>query len=155
ADFGHADDEEFVELRRKLARFAADHTLTLREANPLLPPHFNNRLAANWRLLLAIAEHAGGKWPKQARDAPERLSDTARKPRLGGQWLEAMRTMFTAERKEITSQEVVDALVADPSSPWLEYRGGSGITQRQVAHLLEQYDIAPVVLHPTKRASLS
>jgi hypothetical protein len=31
------------------------------------PPGLNNRAAANWKLLLAIAEFAGGPWPELAR----------------------------------------------------------------------------------------
>jgi hypothetical protein len=39
---------------------------------------------------------------------------------------------------------------------WCEFgRGRSPITQRQLAVLLKEYEIAPVVLHPTKRAELS
>jgi hypothetical protein len=42
---------------------------------------------------------------------------------------------------------------------WCEYRGGRGtvgkITQRQIADLLEPYDIHPVAIHPTKRKSLT
>jgi hypothetical protein len=124
-------------------------------SSPLLPPNFGNRLAANWRVLLAIAELAGGNWPRQAREAAERLSRSARRPSLGVQLLAAMRAMFASGRKEITSQDVVDALLTDPTSPWHEYRGGSAITQRQIADLLEHYDIAPVVIHPKKRSSLS
>jgi hypothetical protein len=48
------------------------------------------------------------------------------------QLLAAMRAMFASGRKEITSQEVVVELLADPDAPWGEYRGGP-ITQRQLA----------------------
>ena len=46
-------------------------------------------------------------------------------------------------------------LLADPNSPWHEYRGRGPITKNQVAALLRDYDIRPVVLHPTKRADFS
>jgi class 3 adenylate cyclase len=42
--------------RRKLARWAADNAIAIKESSLLLPPNLGNRLAANWRLLLAIAE---------------------------------------------------------------------------------------------------
>jgi hypothetical protein len=70
--FFHADDAEFGILRRKLARWSADHAVALKDARPLLPANFNNRAAANWRLLLAIAELAGEPFPKDARNAAER-----------------------------------------------------------------------------------
>jgi putative DNA primase/helicase len=153
-DFFHIDDEEFAILRRKVARWAADNAVAIRGSTPTLPTNFGNRLAANWHVLLAIAELADGNWPQQAREAAERLSRTARKPSLGVQLLAAFQTMFATGRREITSNEVVAELLSDPDAPWTEYRGGP-ITQRQVADLLEQYDISPVVIHPTRRASLS
>ena len=41
------------------------------------------------------------------------------------------------------------------NSPWHEYRGRGPITKNQVAALLRDYDISPVVVHPTKRADFS
>jgi putative DNA primase/helicase len=150
-DFEHIDDEEFTTLRRKLSRWATDNATAAKELKPLLPAGFNNRLAANWRLPLAIAELAKGTWPKQARGAAERLSHTNRKPSWGMQLLSALRDMF-AGRTEITSEEIVATLTRDPDSIWLEYRGKGPITQRQVADLLSDYDIYPQRgLHPTKR----
>src|SRR6476620_12134211 len=59
------------------------------------------------------------------------------------------------DRTEITSEQVVQELVADPDSPWQEYRGRGPITKNQVAALLRDYDIRPAVVHPTKRADFS
>jgi hypothetical protein len=53
-------------------------------------------------------------------------------------------------RTEITSEEIVAQLTSDLGSVWVDYKGGL-ITQRQVADLLEQYEIFPHPLHPTKR----
>jgi len=52
--FRHVDDDAFMTLRRKLARFAADNAAALKEAHPVLPAGFSNRLAMNWELLFAI-----------------------------------------------------------------------------------------------------
>jgi Protein of unknown function (DUF3631) len=47
--------------RRKLARWAADNVSVIKELKPPpQPPNFNNRLSANWKLPLQIAQHAGG-----------------------------------------------------------------------------------------------
>ena len=54
-------------IRRKLARWAADNVRIIKDLKPPQPPGFNNRLSANWKLLLQIAQHAGGSWPEQAR----------------------------------------------------------------------------------------
>jgi hypothetical protein len=39
-----------------------------------LPPSAFNRLADNWRPLFAIAETAGGDWPRRAADAFTKLT---------------------------------------------------------------------------------
>ena len=38
---------------------------------------------------------------------------------------------------------------------WHEYRSRGPITKNQVAALLKNFEIRPVVVHPTKRADLS
>jgi putative DNA primase/helicase len=155
-NFNHIDDEEFANLRRKLARWTQDNAAALKDAKPVFPANFNNRLRANWRLLFGIAELGAGTWPKQARDAAERLARTIRKPSYGLQLLERFHAfLVTAKRKEITSQQVVEELNADRNGVWCEYSRGGPITQRQVADLLDQYDIHPTVIHPTKRKDLS
>lgn len=68
--------------------------------------------------------------------------------------LTALQVML-ANRTEITSSEIVTELLADPDSEWHEYRGRGPITKRQIAALLKDYEIYPVVLHPTRRADLS
>jgi hypothetical protein len=63
--------------------------------------------------------------------------------------------MFAKNRTQITSEQVVQELVADPDSQWHEYRGRGPITKNQVAALLKDFEIRPVVVHPTKRADVS
>ena len=97
-------------------------------------------------LLLQIAQHAGGGWPEQACRSATCLSRAPYEPSVGVQLLAALRAMFTKNRTEITSEQVVQELLADPDSPWQEYRGRGPITKNQVAALLRDYDIRPVVL---------
>jgi hypothetical protein len=96
--FNHVDDDTFIELRRKLARWSTDNATAMKEAKPLYPAGFNNRRQANWRLLLAIAELAGGKWPKQAQEAAARVSKTVRKQSWGVQMLHAFQQIFAGGR---------------------------------------------------------
>ena len=53
-----------TDIRRKCARWVADHAGELREADPAVPPELHDRAADNWRPLLAIADLAGGEWPE-------------------------------------------------------------------------------------------
>ena len=154
-DFAYADDPEFSTIRRKLARWAADNVRIIKDLKPPQPPGFNNRLNANWKLLLQIAQHAGGSWPEQARRSAIYLSRVPYEPSAGVQLLAALRAMFTKNRREITSEQVVQELLADPDSRWHEYRSRGPITKNQVAALLKDFEIRPVVVHPTKRADLS
>lgn len=62
--FDRVDDDVFVALRSKLWRWSGDNAAALKDARPVYPANFSNRLGANWRLLLAIGELAGGQWPK-------------------------------------------------------------------------------------------
>jgi hypothetical protein len=77
-DFNYVDDEEFRMLRRKLARWTVDNAAALRDANPESAPGFNNRIRMNWKVLLAIADLAGGDWAKRARAAALELDKKGR-----------------------------------------------------------------------------
>jgi len=154
ADFRHVDDDNFTALRRKALRWAADSAAALRDAEPVMPSGFSNRVVANYRLLLAIADLAGGVWPKRARAAAVTLSHKPHQPSERLRLLAALRPLL-ATREQITSAELVELLIADPDGEWAEFRGRGPITQRQAAALLAGFEIFPVVLHPTKQASLS
>jgi hypothetical protein len=150
--FNQLDDAEFAILRRKFCRFATDNATALRDAKPIMPTGLNNRAAANWKMLLAIAELASGSWPERAREAAERLSRSGRRPSDGVQLLAAFKAVFTETgTTEITSEAIVVELRKDPTAIWADYNRGGPITQRQVAALLDAYDIHPIPLHPTKR----
>ena len=45
-DFAYADDPEFLNDWRKLARWAADNVRIIKDLKPPQPPGFNNRLSA-------------------------------------------------------------------------------------------------------------
>lgn len=154
--FENTDDFELAMLRRQCARFAADNAAALRTMQPTYPTGMNNRAAANWKLLLAIAELAGGEWPEAARKAAEQLTRTGRLPSDGMKLLGALRTMLAESGKTaITSEDVVTELCRNPLDIWATYSKGGKITQRQVAALLDAYDIHPVSLHPTKSKDFS
>jgi hypothetical protein len=146
-NFAHVDDDTFVMLRRKLARFAADNMAALKAANPAMPD-LNNRLRMNWGLLLAIADLAGGDWPKAARAAAIKLARERREPSEGKRLLTAFRDLFAAHGAELTNGEVQSLLTADEDSEWADFRGRGPISKRQIAVLLDPYDIHPGLIHP-------
>lgn len=150
--FLYADSPAFKALRRKLTRWSADHAAALADATPTFPPGFNNRRAANWRLLLAVAEHAGGDWPERAQSAAVRLSTKPAAPSEARQLIWALEELL-ANRESISSEEVVKMLNADPTGLWCNFRKGGPISQWQVAALLRPFEVYPQIYHPTKRAS--
>jgi putative DNA primase/helicase len=145
--FNKRDDEEFVTLRRKLARWSVDNAVALQEAEP--EGSFNNRVRDNWRLLWAIADLAGGAWPKRARAAALELETARDEPSEGRRLFAALRDVL-GERKEMTSADICAVLHADPASEWADFRGRGPISQTQLAVLLNPYGIKPVkVTAPT------
>jgi hypothetical protein len=74
---GREDADRFLVLRRKASRWAEDSLEVLRMARPALPEALNDRAQDHWEPLLAIADLAGGDWPKVARDAALTLSGDA------------------------------------------------------------------------------
>jgi hypothetical protein len=151
-DFDERDDEEFKTIRRKLARWSIDNAVALRSATPECS--FNNRTRKNWLILLAIADLAGGEWPRVARAAALELETDRDEPSENARLFAAIRDCMGA-RAEITSADICKALAADPSSEWANFRGAGSISQAQLAALLRPFGIRPVTLHPTKRAGLT
>ena len=68
------DGADLVVLGRKVARFVADNEATLRRIEPQPPLAVDNDRAKDmWEPLLAIADVAGGDWPRRAREAGRAL----------------------------------------------------------------------------------
>jgi putative DNA primase/helicase len=149
-EFNHVDDDSFVTLRRKFARWAADNAATLKDASPVMTG-FNNRTRMNWKLLLAIAELAGGDWVKRARAAAVKLSRQRREPSEGKRLLAAFRQLFMIHGPELTSKEAQDLLAANEDSEWGDFHGHGPISKRQIALLLDPFDVHPNVIHPRGR----
>jgi uncharacterized protein DUF3631 len=131
-------------LRRRLARWAADHLKALRGADPAVPEELHDRQADNWRPLLAIADEAGSAWPTLARTTARTLAgaigeaDTAALIRL----LADLRDLFaitTADK--LATAEIIRHLTALEDRPWADYARGHPITPRQIASLLESFRI--------------
>ena len=61
--------EQAAALASKLARLAEDRLEALKAAKPSPPALDSDRAVDNWEHLLAIADLAGGVWPKRAREA--------------------------------------------------------------------------------------
>ncbi|TCO41185.1 DUF3631 domain-containing protein [Dokdonella fugitiva] len=109
---------------------------------PELPDGINDRDADVWEPLIAVADAAGGDWPKRARaSAVALLADAKRSaPSLGIQLLADLRRVF-GEDDALTTQAVLDGLCAIEESPWGDLRG-KPLDNRGLSHRLRPYGIA-------------
>lgn len=133
-------------LARQAARWASDNLDALRAADPEVPGELHDRAADNWRPLLAIADRAGGEWPKRARHVARLLSggDDAGEDSARVMLLADIRGILeNRESDRITSGELVGVLAAMEDRPWPEWKRGKPITPRQLAKLLAPFGIAP------------
>lgn len=137
--------DELEDLRRRAARWAADHHHALAAADPAVPPELHDRARDNWRPLLAIADAAGGEWPQRARAAALELSGQAGDGDAPGVLLlDDLRRLFSERSLDrLASSDLVETLATMEDRPWPEWRRGQPITQRQVARLLKPFDVAP------------
>lgn len=134
-----------VELHTRLARWAIAATIALTDAWPTMPPGITDRAADVWEPLLAVADHVGGHWSDRARQACVTLNAARqqRDPSLGVQLLGDCRRIFTGRNAErLTTDALLEALVALDESPWGDLRG-KPIDARGLARRLRRYEVRP------------
>ena len=88
----------FEQLSDRLQAWLKKYRPQFKDAEPDMPKSFDGRVADKWRILLAIAEHAGGTWPERARRAALALTGE-REASDGEVLLGAIRKVF-AESKQ-------------------------------------------------------
>jgi uncharacterized protein DUF3631 len=143
-----AKDERFATLRRKWMRWAIDNAAAVESADPAMPEGFNNRLAENYISLFAIADLAGGAWPKRVRAAAVKLSREFNMPSMGRRLLAIFHDLFSRCGKMLTSEQVEQALPGY-GGEWANYRGrGRPINKWEVTVLLRPFKVYPGNIHP-------
>ena len=110
---------------------------------PEMPPGVEDRSADVWEALLAVADKAGGEWPKRARVACVALVAELRDgvPSLGIKLLTDLKVIFDGHDHKPT-HDILRALYAIEESPWSELRG-KPLTPRGLANLLRPYNVKP------------
>lgn len=135
-----------VDIRRKCARWVLDHTSSLREADPAVPPEFHDRAADNWRPLLAIADLVGGEWPQRARNAAAKaLATDDDDAESAVKLLADIRDLFEDRKTDrLFSEAIVEHLHTLEDRPWPQWgKSQKPITKNQVARLLNPFKIKP------------
>jgi hypothetical protein len=139
----HAPDGR--RLRDRLAVWAGNVGEDTGDAEPELPPGVEDRPAEIWEPLIAVADAAGGDWPKWARGACSHLIRVAedRSVSLGIRLLADLRTIF-GESKSLPTEAILRRLCdgdeLDADAPWSSIRGKE-LGSRGLASMLRDYGV--------------
>jgi putative DNA primase/helicase len=135
---------ELDKLARKASRWAADNVVRLKRTDPDLPQSLQNRVADNWRPLIAIADRVGGEWPLRVRQIAERCAAAARGVSSEGTLLlEDIRGLFLAKEgcDRLTSKEIISQLTKMEGRPWAERV--QPMSANTLARILMPFGICP------------
>lgn len=134
------------DLNCQLARWAVDHFHELEAFDPELPEDAYNRVADNWRPLFAIAQLAGGEWPRLVREAFNIMKgNDLETENAGVKLLSDIQQYFKSKKADVVaSKDLVEYLHTVEESAWNEYgRLQKPITTNQAARLLRPFGIRP------------
>ena len=145
----HAEQGLFDMLARKLARFGEDHGMSISCARPHLPDALNDRAQDNWEPLLAIADLAGGHWPKEARRAALTVSgDGKDELSTNEELLSDIRDVFDADGADrMALAELLKRLCDDETAPWSTWNRGKPMTGRQLGRKMGEFTISAKTIH--------
>jgi hypothetical protein len=130
------------ELRDRVAAWAETVLAGASQAWPDMPEGIADRDADVWEALLAVADLAGGDWPKRARVAAVALVALSQEssPSLGVRLLADMRTVF-ADNEGMSTEQVLAALAGLEEAPWADMYG-KPLTARGLAKFLTPYGVS-------------
>jgi hypothetical protein len=131
-------------LKGRLERWAKHVQPTI--TWPEMPAGVEDRDADVWEALIAVADAAGGDWPKRAREAAKALVGEAkdREPSLGIRLLADLKTVF-GDAEQMTTEAILRALHNMTEAPWNDLKG-KPLNERGLAQRLRQYNIKPKVI---------
>lgn len=134
------------DLRRKIARFAADNMERLVTADPEIPEDLNDRAADNWRPLFAIADCLNDVWAKRIRETALGLASVTDEAggSKGVQLLADLSELFrNIGEDNVASKRICDALNEREDRPWSGWSHGRGLEPRTLADSLRKFGIGP------------
>jgi hypothetical protein len=136
---------EFDVLKRKAARWAADHFEELKSADPQMPAALSGRDADKWRPLIAIADAIGGQWGELARTAAVQLSTSVQAKAAQRDYnrllQDCRRVAKMVTAATIAPKELLLALLDLKDADWSTRNRGRPITPEYMAGALRHYGI--------------
>jgi putative DNA primase/helicase len=133
--------DDLAVLARKAARWAADIEEFLRKADPDVGP-LSNRVADNWRPLLAIADAAGGEWPARIQAASVKAASKD-DPSTKVQLLKDINAFFKdrGNPHAVFGRELLDHLISMDDRRWGEWSKGKPMSRTQLSTLLAPFEV--------------
>lgn len=134
------DGPQLGELRARLNQWLTGHLDVLTAAAPDMP--LEDRAADTWEPLIAVADLAGGTWPRAARKAAVALTsdrDAGDETSLHTRLLTDCRIAFQ-DADALPTAVLLERLKADPEAPWATH-GASGLTPMKMGNLLRDFEI--------------
>jgi hypothetical protein len=130
-------------IRTALVAWSASVLPALRDARPDLPIELGDRAADVWEPLLAIADMAGGDWPRKVRRAAIDLM--GREPDddlITVQLLADLRDIF-GDSAAMSSADLLRHLAERDDRPWATWSKGKPITGHALSRLLKPFGVVP------------
>ncbi len=131
---------ELLQLRNRLHGWVAAHLKELAVAEPDLP--VEDRAADTWEPLVAVADLAGGDWPKRARAACRAMTDAAAADTEGAaseRLLADLRGVF-GTAQTLWTVTILERLANLDEAPWGDWYGRP-LNARDLAKLLRLYGV--------------
>lgn len=128
-------------LRDRLAKWAATVSDGIADAWPDMPEGVSDRPADVWEPLLAVADAAGGDWPRRAREACVTLvkdSQSNDKASIGVRLLTDLRDHVLVGVDRLPTIAILDRLNALDDAPWADLNG-KPLDNRRLSKMLGEY----------------
>lgn len=145
--FGPEHERKLKALAKRAAQWASANITALRTAKPEMPNGVINRDADKWRPLVAVADRAGGRWPKLARQLCQRFVGQRPDVSNGVALIAACAAIFRERgSEELFTDDLLKALNDLPDQPWADDDGEFALDDIALPRLLRPYGIKPTRL---------
>jgi DNA polymerase I-like protein with 3'-5' exonuclease and polymerase domains len=141
----------WLELRRKLVRWAIDNKEAVMDIRSPRPKFIGNRVWDKWHTLLRIASVVGADWPKETlHDARAVVTGEEEERSIGVEILYRLKPFFIEQWpllpedfKFLPTEEILAHLNADKEAPWADWKKGDsvGLSAEKLAKELKVFKI--------------
>jgi DNA polymerase I-like protein with 3'-5' exonuclease and polymerase domains len=146
-------ENEWLELRRKLMRWAIDNQDAIKKTRVQRPKFIGNRLWDKWHTLLRIAAVVGGDWlEKSLKDAKAIIAGEEEERSIGVEilyrlkpFIEEQKPRLPEDFKFLATDKILEHLNGDKEAPWADWKKGDnvGLTHQKLAKELKPFGIKP------------